>query len=106
MQGRGQDQRELLDAESGSPRHAEPGSADAAVGIDLLTDETSHVEVPGDSGYATRQALATLAETGHTPLVKPWPVQLAVPGGFTITDFTIDTAGGVVAALPHRTSSR
>lgn len=57
-----------------SPRAAGPGSADAVVGIDLLPDETSHVEVLGDSGYATGQALATLAETGHTPLVKPWLV--------------------------------
>ena len=70
------------------------GSADAAVGIDLLTDETDHVQVLGDSAYATGPALATLAETGHTPLVKPWPLRTVVLGGFTIADFTVDEAPG------------
>ena len=71
-----------------------PGSHDATVGIDLLTDETDQVEVLGDSAYATGEALATLAETGHTALVKPWPVRAAVPGGFTAAEFTVDQTGG------------
>jgi len=71
---------------------AGPGSTDAGVGIDLLTAETEQVQVLGDSAYATGQALAVLAETGHTPLVKPWAITPAVPGGFTINDFTIDLA--------------
>ena len=66
------------------------GAHDAVVGVDLLTGETDQVEVLGDSAYATGEALATFAETGHTPLVKPWPVQAAVPGGFTVEDFDID----------------
>jgi hypothetical protein len=69
---------------------AGPGSHDAEAGIDLLTGEKDNVEVLGDSAYATGEALATFAETGHTPAVKPWPVQAAVPGGFTIEDFDID----------------
>lgn len=69
---------------------------DAVVGIDLLTAETSHVQVLGDSAYATGQALATLAETGHRPLVKPWPVKPAVPGGFDLDDFTIDETARTV----------
>jgi hypothetical protein len=71
-------------------RASGPGSHDAEVGIDLLTDESAPVEVLGDSAYATGEALATFQETGHTPLVKPWPVQAAVPGGFTVEDFAID----------------
>ena len=67
-------------------------SADAAVGIDLLTAETEQVEVLGDSAYATGEALATLSETGHRPLVKPKPLRPAVAGGFTIDDFTVDLA--------------
>ena len=70
--------------------------ADAAVGIDLLTAETEQVEVLGDSAYATGEALATLSETGHRPLVKPKPVRPAVAGGFTIDDFTVDLAQHVV----------
>ena len=65
-------------------------SHDAVVGIDLLTDETEHLQVLGDSAYGTGEALAALAETGHEVLIKPWPTQSAVPGGFTIEDFTVD----------------
>ena len=72
------------------------GSTDATVGIDLLTDETEQVQVLGDSAYATGDALATLADTGHTPLVKPWPVKATVPGGFTADDFHVDEAAGTV----------
>ena len=69
---------------------AGPDSADAVVGIDLLTDETEHLQVLGDSAYGTGQALAVLAETGHEVLIKPWPTQSAVPGGFTVENFTVD----------------
>lgn len=34
--------------------------------------------------------LAALAQAGHLALVKPMPLRAAVPGGFTIDDFTID----------------
>ena len=71
-------------------------SADAVVGIDLLTAETGHLQVLGDSAYGTGEALATLAETGHLPLVKPWPIKPAVPGGFTVDDFTIDLSARTV----------
>jgi hypothetical protein len=63
---------------------------DAVVGVDLLTDETEHLTVLGDSAYATGDALATFAETGHDPIVKPWPTRPAVPGGFRVDDFTVD----------------
>jgi hypothetical protein len=66
------------------------GSHDASVGMDLLTGEREHVTVLGDSAYGTGQALGTLDEAGHEILIKPWPVQPVVPGGFTIDDFTVD----------------
>lgn len=69
-------------------------SADAVVGVDLLTDEPAPVTVLGDSAYATGEALATFAETGHQPLVKPKPVRPTVEGGFSIDDFTVDEAAG------------
>src|SRR5690349_20254803 len=34
--------------------------------------------------------LAALDQAGHTPIIKPWPLRAAVPGGFTIDDFTHD----------------
>jgi hypothetical protein len=72
------------------------GAHDAVVGVDLLTAETEPVEVLGDSAYATGEALATFEETGHTPLVKPWPIKPAVPSGFIIDDFTVDETAKTV----------
>ena len=71
------------------------GSGDAAAGIPLLAADTSlptegPVEVLGDSAYGTGEMLAALQGAGHVPLVKPWPVNPAVPGGFTVDDFTVD----------------
>jgi IS5 family transposase len=72
-----------------------PGSADAEVGIDLLTAETEHLEVLGDSAYGSGEARAILDEAGHTAVIKPGPLRPAVPGGFTLDDFTIDEDAGV-----------
>jgi len=67
------------------------GSGDAAAGIPLLATDTrlpaeGPVEVFGDSAYGTGDMLAA----GHVALVKPWPVNPAVPDGFTVDDFTVD----------------
>jgi hypothetical protein len=75
-------------------------SADAVVGIDLLTRESEQVEVLGDSAYATGVALAAMNDTGHRPMVKPWPIKPAVPGGFTVEDFTVDEQAGT-ATCPN-----
>ncbi len=65
-------------------------SSDATVGVDLLTEETGHVEVLADSAYGSGPARATLAGAGHTAIIKPIPLRAPVPGGFTADDFTID----------------
>jgi len=75
---------------------AGPGAHDDVVGIDLLTGESEHVEVLGDSAYATGEALAALNDTGHRPMVKPWPTKPAVPGGFQIEDFSVDETNNSV----------
>jgi hypothetical protein len=72
------------------------GSSDATVGVDLLADETTHLEVLGDSAYGSGQARAALIEAGHLPVIKPIPLRPAVPGGFTTDDFDIDIAAGIV----------
>ena len=66
-------------------------SSDATVGVDLLTDETEHLDVLGDSAYGSGPARATLADAGHHAVIKAIPLRPAVPGGFTADDFTIDT---------------
>src|SRR5215218_8803497 len=74
-----------------------PANSDATVGIALLAEDdstSSPLEVLGDSAYGTGDALAALGRAGHTPVIKPWPLHPAVPGGFTLADFTIDEAAG------------
>ena len=72
------------------------GSGDATAGAALLVTDTTlptdaPVQVLGDSAYGTGAMLAALEAAGHVALIKPWPVNPAVPGGFTVDDFTIDT---------------
>lgn len=69
-------------------------NSDGARGIELLAADTSigdtPIEVLGDSAYGSGVMLAAITEAGHVPLVKPMPLRSAVPGGFTIDDFSID----------------
>jgi len=70
-------------------------NSDATVGADLVTADPTlaggaHVQVLGDSAYATGDMLAKLAEKKWTPLLKPWPLRPTVEGGFTLDDFTHD----------------
>jgi len=69
---------------------------EAVVGLDLLTGEDAGLDVLGDTAYGTGQARADLAAAGHTAIIKPGPLRPAVPGGFTIDDFTTDEAAGTV----------
>jgi len=76
-----------------------PANSDANVGAGLVTADPTiadgeHIEVLGDSAYATGDMLHTLAGKKWTPLVKPWPLNPAVAGGFTVDDFTIDRPAG------------
>ena len=61
------------------------GSRDAAVGIDLITDVDTQVEVLADSAYGTGDALAALADARHTSIIKPWPLRPGVAGSPSTT---------------------
>jgi Transposase DDE domain/Transposase domain (DUF772) len=65
-------------------------------GLELLKAEHEPVRVLADCAYGSGEFRAELAERGHVDLVKPAPVRPAVPGGFTVDDFTIDHANGIV----------
>jgi hypothetical protein len=56
--------------------------------------------VLADSAYGTGEALAALTAAGHTPVIKPWPLRPAVPGGLALDDFTVEEAAGAVRC-PH-----
>jgi hypothetical protein len=73
-------------------------ASEATDRIGLLADDPTAagpIEALGDSAYGTGEALAALAAAGHTAVIKPWPLRPAIPGGFTLDDFTVDEAAGV-----------
>ncbi len=69
---------------------------EATVGLNLLADEHEPVDVFGDTAYSTNDARHTLHQQGHRLFLKPAPLRAAVPGGFTLDDFAIDTAAATV----------
>lgn len=77
--------------------------SEARTGLDLLAGETGPVRVLADSAYGSGDLRAALAERGHVDLVKPAPTRAAIPGGFTVDDFTVDHDGGT-ATCPAGTT--
>jgi hypothetical protein len=69
---------------------------DGPTGVGLLAGEQPGLEVLGDSAYGGGATRAALRAAGHTQTIKPLPLQSAVPGGFTIHDFRIDTQAGIL----------
>jgi hypothetical protein len=49
-----------------------------------------------DSAYGSGEARAAYRDAGHDTVIKPGPLRPAVPGGFTLDDFTIDEQAGTV----------
>jgi len=82
----------LITAASLTPANA----ADGATGVALLEREEEQVEVLADSAYGSGEVRAALAQASHQTVIKPIPLRPAVPDGFTIEDFTIDTAARTV----------
>jgi len=68
--------------DAGGPQRAQPAQA--------------RLEVCGDSAYGSGQARAAYRDAGHDTVIKPGPLRPAVPGGFTLDDFTIDEQAGTV----------
>jgi hypothetical protein len=66
------------------------GNHEAAVAAGLLAGEQGKLTVLGDAAYGTGELRARLQASGHLAVIKPPPLPRAVPGGFTIGDFTID----------------
>src|SRR6266511_1196331 len=94
------------------------GSDDtAAAGSEETTDAeveggavpASGLEIYGDSAYGSGQARAAYRNAGHDTVIKPKPLNPAVPGGFTLDDFIINNdsvtcpAGNTRPITPART---
>ncbi len=76
-------------------------NSDATVGADLVTTdptltEGTHVQVLGDSAYASGPMLAILAGRNWEPVLKPLPLRPTVEGGFILDDFTHDPAAATL----------
>ncbi|MET7609002.1 IS1182 family transposase [Streptomyces avermitilis] len=84
-----------------------PGNHEAAVACDLLADEDEGQEltVLGDSAYGTGHLREQLQADGHTLVIKPPPLRQAIPGGFTIDDFRINTASGTATCPAGHTAN-
>jgi hypothetical protein len=82
-----------------------PGNHEAAVACDLLADEDGASTVLGDCAYGTGDLRAQLQADGHTLVIKPPPLRQAVPGGFTIDDFSIDRAAGTATCPAGHTAN-
>jgi hypothetical protein len=73
------------------------GNHEAAVAVRLLAGEEAAVTVLGDTAYGTGELRGHLEAGGHAMVIKPPPLQPAVPGGFTGNDFTVDEQAGTAA---------
>jgi hypothetical protein len=69
---------------------------DGPAGVGLLAGEQPGLEVLADSAYSGGPTRAALRAAGHLQTIKPIPLPSAVPGGFTIHDFRVDRAAGMV----------
>ncbi len=57
---------------------------------------TPSLEWYGDSAYGTGELRDAIAKAEHVAVLKPKPLQPAVAGGFTVDDFIVDHAAGMV----------
>jgi hypothetical protein len=91
-------------ADLADTRHPTPNdtAAEAGSGQNIITghDATQAdtaqattrggLEIYGDSAYGPGDARAAYRAAGHDVVIKPKPLPRAVPGGFTLDDFSID----------------
>jgi hypothetical protein len=78
---------------------------EATVAPGLLAGEDEELTVLGDTAYGTGELRERLQADGHTLVIKPPPLRPAVPGGFTISDFTIDDQAGTVTCPAGHTTA-
>jgi hypothetical protein len=72
------------------------GAYEAVIGLKLLCASRKTSRYWAILPAGTGEMRDALAGAGHTAVIKPPPLRPAVPGGFTIDDFSIDEAGASV----------
>ncbi|MFD8564959.1 transposase [Streptosporangium canum] len=83
---------------------AGPTHHEAALAPDLLAGEDQRLEVVADAAYSSGSCRRALTAGGHRLLIKPPPLRPAVPGGFTLDDFAIDTAADTAVCPAGQTA--
>ncbi|MFC4063285.1 IS1182 family transposase [Planomonospora corallina] len=78
---------------------------EAAVAPELLAGDDRRLQVVADAAYSSGPCRRALAAAGHRLLIKPPPLRPAVPGGFTLDDFTIDAAAGTALSPAGQSAS-
>jgi hypothetical protein len=78
---------------------------EAAVAPGLLAGEQEELTVLGDAAYGTGDLRERLQADGHALVIKPPPLRQALPGGFTIDDFTIDDRARAVTCPAGHTAA-
>ena len=63
---------------------------DGSTGVELIRDEEPGLQILGDGAYGSGEMLAALSAARHHKALKPWPLNTAVPGGFSRDDFLVD----------------
>jgi len=71
-------------------------AGDGPAGLALLGEEAAGLDVLADSAYGSGEVRESLRKSKHHALIKPITLRPAVPGGFTVDDFTIDTSAATV----------
>jgi hypothetical protein len=78
---------------------------EATVALDLLAGEDGPLDVFGDTAYSAGDSCYALQALGHRLFVKPAPLKTAVPGGFSLDDFAIDTTADTVTCPAGHTAT-
>ena len=90
--------------------NCDPAVAGEFLAAEAAGPDSGAAEDAGDSGTATVTSARLVRRfglrhrgparggraAGHQAVIKPKPVQPAMPGGFTVDDFTVDAAAGTV----------
>jgi IS5 family transposase len=63
---------------------------DGPSGVELLAGESPGLMILGDAAYGSGDALSAISAAQHQPVIKPWPITVAVTGGFHRDDFIVD----------------
>ncbi|RBQ14490.1 IS1182 family transposase [Spongiactinospora rosea] len=70
----------------------------------LAHEQGGALQILADAAYAASGLRAALTTAGHRLLIKPPALKPAVPGGFTLDDFIIDTSIGTVTCPAGHTA--